>query len=79
MLRFCFKCHGLDYVPLWNKPEDLATWQRVLTDAVMEAPSHPSWEEYWDDYIMGLKDGNILGAFKAATEALGIEVGQEAW
>mgnify|MGYP001558508332 FL=1 len=65
-------CHGLGYVPLWSKPEDLGTWIQVLGQDLAEKGNR---DEY-DVWCQPVLDGDILGAFKAATEALGIEVGQ---
>ena len=65
-------CRGLSYVPMWRKPEDLATWIRVLESAIYASFHVLQYKyDFWHSLIMG---GNILGAFKAATEALGIEV-----
>lgn len=71
-------CHGLGFVPLWSKPEDLATWIRVLATALDEAsPFHDSTPEK-DDFWDGVVYGDILGAFQAVVKTLGIEVRQEA-
>ena len=68
-------CHGLGFVPLWSKPEDLATWIRVLELAISVAEPGGNLQWDWDTYA---STGSILGAFTVATEALGIEVRQEA-
>ena len=57
-------CHGLGYTARWHTPEDALLWIQVLNQAVGE----PFQREI-------IKD-NWLGAFQAAIEALGIEVGQ---
>lgn len=66
-------CHGLGFVPLEGRFEDLATWQRVLTAAIGKLPQTYHRYNWW----ARIEDGDIPGAFKAATEALGIEVHQE--
>ena len=68
--RLCYLCHGLSYVPLEGGWEGLATWIRVLGDALLDLPPLAELEEY--HYCVA--KGDILGAFKAVVEVLGIEV-----
>lgn len=69
-------CHGLGFVPKDKTWEDLATWIQVLDKAVWDTgigiPAYntvPAILAFESPIIRG----DILGAFKAATEALGIE------
>ena len=66
----CADCKATGYVPLWSKPEDLATWQATLGRALIGLLDS-------SDYEIALWEGDLFGAFKAATEVLGIEVGQK--
>ena len=74
-LLSCYLCHGLGYVPLWSKPEDLATWQGTLGVAILQRYDPQSKEAL--QYENNLWAGDIPSTFKAATEALGIEIEQE--
>ena len=65
MLAYGVDWHGLGYVPLWSKPEDAFLWIQVLSLAVGR-PFHQA--------IIG---DDWCSALRVATEALGIEVGQE--
>ena len=58
-------CHGLGYVPLWSRPEDAFLWIQVLS-LVVGRPFHQA--------IIG---DDWCSALRVATEALGMEVGQE--
>ena len=64
-------CHGLGFVPLEGGWEGLATWIRVLGEAF---DRFDIWSKECLFYEDALWEGDILGAFNAATEALGIEV-----
>ena len=63
-------CHGLGFVPLWDKPEDWATWIRVLSKAIKAIG-------YSSSYGDALDDGAILGVLKAAVRVLGITVRED--
>lgn len=68
-------CHGLGYVPLWSKPEDLATWIRVLAEAINADGALE--DSGYEPFLACIETGKLFGAFQAAVTALGINVQEQ--